>query len=177
MYEQILKMHVDVRDALAGRTKEWVNLGFEPQIQPTGGEVNLFLAVPERRAIMHKDQAFYLRGQENLWDMDALNTLLSQAPEQFSPNVVTRPVVQEYLFPTLAYVPGPGELNYWAQLGEVFATFGFVMPILYPRLSAVVLTASWQKSLIKEGLAIRRCLSWLGGTPRTPCAGAGYTRH
>ena len=163
MYEQILKMHVDVRDALAERTREWVNLGFEAQIQPTGGEVNLFLAVPERRAIMHKEQAFYLRGQENPWDMDALVSLLSQAPEQFSPNVVTRPIVQEYLFPTLAYVPGPGELNYWAQLGEVFATFGFVMPILYPRLSAVVLTASWQKSLNKEGLAIEDVYRGLAG--------------
>jgi uncharacterized protein YllA (UPF0747 family) len=68
--------------------------------------------------------------------------------------VVTRPVVQEYLFPTLAYVPGPGELNYWAQLGKVFATFGFIMPILYPRLSVVVLTASWQKSLNKEALTL-----------------------
>ena len=154
MYEQILKMHADVRDALAEQTKEWVNLGFEPQIQPTGGEVNLFLAMPERRAILRSDQAFYLRGQEEPWDMDALNTLLSQEPERFSPNVVTRPVVQEYLFPTLAYVPGPGELNYWAQLGSVFATFGFVMPILYPRLSVVVLTSSWQKSLNKEGLTI-----------------------
>lgn len=154
MYEQILKMHVDVREALAEQTKEWVRLGFEPQILPTGGEVNLFLSIPERRAILCIDQEFYLRGQEEPWDLDTLNLLLLQAPERFSPNVVTRPVVQEYLFPTLAYVPGPGELNYWAQLGGVFATFGFVMPILYPRLSVVVLTASWQKFLRKEALTI-----------------------
>jgi len=86
--------------------------------------------------------------------LDTLNGLLAQTPERFSPNVVTRPVVQEFLFPTLAYVPGPGELNYWAQLGGVFATLGFVMPILFPRLSAVVLTASWQKSLNKQALKI-----------------------
>ncbi|TGE32650.1 bacillithiol biosynthesis cysteine-adding enzyme BshC [Desulfosporosinus sp. Sb-LF] len=155
LYEQTLKMHVDVREALAERTREWVNLGFQAQIQPTGGEVNLFLSVPERRAILYNDQMFSLRGQEEPWNLDALNALLAQAPERFSPNVVTRPVVQEYLFPTLAYVPGPGELNYWAQLGKVFATFGFVMPILYPRLSAVVLTPSWQKSLNKEALTLK----------------------
>ena len=154
MYEQILKMHSDVRDALTKQTEEWVKLGFEPQIQQTSGEVNLFLAIPERKSIQHIDQKFYLKGQEELWDMDAFNELLVQAPERFSPNVVTRPVVQEYLFPTLAYVPGPGELNYWAQLGKVFDTFGFIMPILYPRLSVVVLTASWQKSLNKEALTL-----------------------
>ncbi|KJR45779.1 hypothetical protein UF75_3825 [Desulfosporosinus sp. I2] len=154
MYEQILKMHPDVREALAERTKKWVELGFTPQIQPMGGEVNLFLSVPERRAILWNDQAFYLRGQKESWDLDALNDLLDQAPERFSPNVVTRPVVQEFLFPTLAYVPGPGELNYWAQLGGVFSTFGFDMPILFPRLSAVVLTASWQKLLHKQALTV-----------------------
>jgi len=154
MYEQILKMHEDVREALAERTKSWVDLGFDPQIQPTGGEVNLFLSVPERRAILYSDHSFYLRGQKEPWDLDRLNELLVQAPEKFSPNVVTRPIVQEYLFPTLAYVPGPGELNYWAQLGGVFAKLGFVMPILFPRLSAVVLTASWQKYLKKQALTL-----------------------
>lgn len=161
IYEQILKMNDDVRAALAERTNEWINLGFRPQIQPTGGEVNLFLSVPERRAIMRDEQMFYLRGQEKRWDFGTINSMLAQSPERFSPNVVTRPVVQEYLFPTLAYVPGPGELNYWAQLGKVFMTFGFVMPILYPRLSAVVLTASWQKYLNKEGLVLADVYSGL----------------
>lgn len=154
MYEQILKMHSDVRDALLKRTEEWIKQGFEPQIQLTNIDVNLFLSVPERKLIQYVDETFYLKGKEEPWELDALIELLAQAPERFSPNVVTRPIVQEYLFPTLAYVPGPGELNYWAQLGKVFETLGFVMPLLFPRLSIVVLTASWQKSLIKETLTL-----------------------
>ena len=154
MYERILKTHSDVAEALSQRTEEWVKLGFKAQILQPEGVVNLFLSVPERKLIQYIDQTFYLKGQEKPWDMDALNELLAKEPERFSPNVVTRPVIQEYLFPTLAYVPGPGELNYWAQLGKVFETLGFVMPILYPRMSVVVLTASWQKSLNKEALTL-----------------------
>lgn len=154
MFERILKRHLDVGEALTERTDEWVKLGFEPQILQTGGEVNLFLSVPERKSLQYIDQTFYIKGQSEQWELNALTELLVQAPEKFSPNVVTRPVVQEYLFPTLAYVPGPGELNYWAQLGKVFDTFGFIMPILYPRMSVVVLTASWQKSLKKEALTL-----------------------
>jgi len=154
IYEQILKLHTDVRRAFTERTEAWVKLGFAPQIQPLGGEVNLFLSVPERKAIHYENHKFYLRGQEESWDLDALQELLMKEPERFSPNVVTRPIVQEYFFPVLAYVPGPGELNYWAQLGGVFETFGFAMPILYPRLTAVAITPSWQKSLSKEGLTI-----------------------
>ena len=154
MFEQILMKHSEVGEALTKRTEEWVKLGFEPQIQQNSVDVHLFLSVPERKSIQYIEQKFHLKGKEEAWDLPALNELLAQAPEKFSPNVVTRPIVQEYLFPTLAYVPGPGELNYWAQLGEVFDTFGFVMPILYPRLSVVVLTASWQKSLKKEALTL-----------------------
>lgn len=154
MYEQILMLQTEVRAALAERTEEWIKLGFETQIPLTAGDVNLFLSVPERKLIQVVEQTFYLKGQEEPWKLEHLKELLTQAPERFSPNVVTRPVVQEYLFPTLAYIPGPGELNYWAQLGKVFDTFGFIMPILYPRVSIVVLTASWQKSLIKEALTL-----------------------
>ncbi|HZK84029.1 MAG TPA: bacillithiol biosynthesis cysteine-adding enzyme BshC [Desulfosporosinus sp.] len=154
MYEQILKLQAEVRAALTQRTEAWVELGFETQIQLTDGDVNLFLSVPERKLIQYVDQSFYLKGQEEPWQLEVLQELLAQDPGRFSPNVVTRPVVQEYLFPTLAYVPGPGELNYWAQLGKVFDTFGFIMPILYPRLSVVVLTASWQKALKKENLTL-----------------------
>ncbi|AFM42671.1 bacillithiol biosynthesis cysteine-adding enzyme BshC [Desulfosporosinus acidiphilus SJ4] len=155
MYEQIIKIYVDVREALTQRTKAWVDLGFQAQIQPLGGEVNLFLAKPERRAILNQGQGFYLRGSDEMLDTDELNALLRKSPGMFSPNVVTRPVVQEFLFPTLAYVPGPGELNYWAQLGQVFSTFGFNMPILFPRFSGVILTPSWQKTLNREGLTLR----------------------
>lgn len=155
LYQQILALDTEIRTALTEQTEEWLGLGFQAQIQPTGGEeANLFLSLPERRALRRKGQMFYLQDQEKQWDPAALNSLLLQSPEKFSPNVVTRPVVQEYLFPTLAYVAGPGELNYWAQLGKVFAVLGFVMPILYPRLSAVVLTAAWQKSLNKEALVL-----------------------
>ncbi|MGC7870320.1 bacillithiol biosynthesis cysteine-adding enzyme BshC [Desulfosporosinus sp. SYSU MS00001] len=163
MYEQILKLYGDVREALFRRTEAWTQLGFSAQIQPLGGEVNLFLANPERRAILNQGHGFYLRGQDKILDNDLLPALLRKNPETFSPNVVTRPIVQEFLFPTLAYVPGPGELNYWAQLGDVFSTFGFVMPILFPRLSAVIVTPSWQKTLGKAGLTLTDVYQGLDG--------------
>lgn len=161
MFERILEKHLAVGEALKERTEEWVKLGFEPQIQMADGDVQLFLSVPERKLIQYNDQKYYLKGKEEPWELPALKELLMKEPEKFSPNVVTRPVVQEYLFPTLAYVPGPGELNYWAQLGKVFDAFGFIMPILYPRLSVVVLTASWKKSLDRERLTLNDVYSGL----------------
>ncbi|GAA3323061.1 hypothetical protein GCM10020331_045420 [Ectobacillus funiculus] len=63
-----------------------------------------------------------------------LESLMMERPEAFSNNVVTRPLMQEYLFPTLAFIGGPGEVAYWAELQQVFHRLGFLMPPVVPRL-------------------------------------------
>ena len=60
---------------------------------------------------------------------------MERSPERFSNNVVTRPLMQEYVFPTLAFIGGPGELAYWSELQQVFHTVGFQMPPVVPRLT------------------------------------------
>ena len=65
--------------------------------------------------------------------------------------MVTRPVVQQALFPTLAYVGGPGEIAYWGQLRGVFEHFGQAMPIVYPRTRAVLTNSKVNKLLKKFG--------------------------
>ncbi len=156
IYEKILRSHIQVREAFERRTTEWRNMGQEPQINHKGEEVNLFMEEPQRRALLWKEDSFYLRGKKESLNLDQLCSMINNEPERFSPNVVTRPIVQDYLLPTLAYIPGPGELNYWAQLGGVFQVLGLDMPVLFPRLSAVVLTPSWHKALETEHLSVEQ---------------------
>ena len=70
---------------------------------------------------------------------DELMRELRDRPERFSPNVVTRPVVQDAALPVLAYVGGPNELAYMAQLGPVYELHGVAPSIAIPRKSALVL--------------------------------------
>jgi len=72
------------------------------------------------------------------WDTSELMELIQNQPERFSPNVFLRPLVQEFLLPNLAYVGGPAEIAYHAQLGSNFKLFGLEMPVLIPRLSLTV---------------------------------------
>jgi uncharacterized protein YllA (UPF0747 family) len=62
-----------------------------------------------------------------------LRRLGQEQPELFSPNVALRPVTQDFLFPTLVYVAGPGELAYFAQLRPLYQAFDVCMPLIVPR--------------------------------------------
>jgi bacillithiol synthase len=73
-------------------------------------------------------------------------------PETFSPNVLLRPIVQDALFPTIAYVSGPNELAYLGQLRHVYEHFSVPMPLMYPRASATILDSASARFLEKHDL-------------------------
>ena len=70
-------------------------------------------------------------------------------PDAFSPNVLLRPIVQDTLFPTVAYVAGPHELAYLGQLRQAYARFGVPMPLIYPRASATLVDRATVKFLTR----------------------------
>jgi uncharacterized protein YllA (UPF0747 family) len=75
-------------------------------------------------------------------------------PGQFSPNVLLRPVVEDYLLPTLAYTGGAAETAYFAQAGAVYETLlGRVTPIV-PRFSATIVEPKVQRLLERHGISI-----------------------
>ena len=81
----------------------------------------------------------------------SLQELLGQ-PERLSPKAALRPLVQDWLLPTLAYVGGPGEIAYWAQLKGVYEAFGRPMPIVMPRPGMTLLEQRAEKWLQKYDL-------------------------
>src|SRR5207244_9022330 len=79
---------------------------------------------------------------------------IASAPEQFSPNVLLRPVVQDYLLPTLAYTGGAAETAYFAQVGAVYERLlGRVTPIV-PRFSATLIEPKIQRLLERQGITV-----------------------
>ncbi len=70
-----------------------------------------------------------------------LTARLEEEPERFSANVVTRPMVQDRALPTLAYVAGPGELAYLAQLRPVYEAFGTPRAVVLMRASVLAIPA------------------------------------
>jgi len=102
----------------------------------------LFYLDPEhhnkRLRIKHLDQKWSCESGKS-WTDDEICDEIKKYPERFSPNVFLRPIMQDALLPTLAYVAGPGEIAYYAQTKRLYAQFGQKMPVIYPRHSATLI--------------------------------------
>ena len=107
--------------------------GYPAQIDARPDGVNCFLLQRGRRPLVRDAAGFRLRDTGEAIPAASLYRMAQESPERFSPNVALRPIVQDTLFPTLAYVAGPGELAYFAQLRPVYAAFDVPMPVIVPR--------------------------------------------
>ena len=102
--------------------------------------LNLFLFHKNGRYLIEPAESdFYLKNTRQRFVKDELLAMVEQTPEVFSPNVVLRSICQDTLLPTVAYVGGPAEVAYFAQLKPVYEYYNVAMPIIYPRASVTVL--------------------------------------
>lgn len=99
------------------------------------------------------DGHYVLRNTERSFTRDELLDRLEEEPERFSPNVVLRPLMQDHLLPTAAYVAGPGEISYFAQYGDVYDWAGLDMPLIHPRASVSLVEGKVKKVLDKYDLS------------------------
>ena len=118
-------------------------------------DVNLFyMADGVRSVILKEGNRFYLRELDEYWSEDQMNEAISNYPNRFSPNVILRPIYQEYTLPNLAYIGGGGELAYWAERKTQFEFYGIKRPFLIRRQSVVHFEKHVLKKMEKLGLSI-----------------------
>lgn len=101
-------------------------------------ELNLFyLGNGLRERILptdNNDQLEYIfENSGRSFTTEELCELCRNSPENFSPNVVMRPLYQEFIFPNLAYIGGGGELAYWLERKSQFEAYGIPYPMLIRR--------------------------------------------
>jgi uncharacterized protein YllA (UPF0747 family) len=71
-----------------------------------------------------------------------------------SPNALLRPVMEDYLLPTAAYVGGPSEIAYMAQAQVLYENLLGRMPVVFPRNSFTLLDSRATKLLDRYGLRV-----------------------
>ena len=161
IYRAAIKNSADLAARLLERGKALDQAGYHQQVKVTESSVLLFTTrggarVPILRRAGTDATEFVIDGtaaDEKLSESELLEEINSH-PERFSPNVLLRPIVEDYLLPTLAYTGGAAEAAYFAQAGVVYEDLlGRVTPIL-PRFSATIVEPKAQRLLDKHELKI-----------------------
>lgn len=161
IYCAAVERSAELAAALLARGEALEAAGYHQQVKVTSSSVLLFTLQQGARAPIHRREhggtAEFLIGSdataEKLSQADLLARIAS-TPEQFSPNVLLRPIVEDYLLPTLAYTGGAAETAYFAQAGAVFeALLGRVTPIV-PRFSATVVEPKTQRLIERHGITV-----------------------
>lgn len=153
-----IEQAVPLRAALMQRSRALEAAGYAPQVLVAEGSSLLFLLEEKTGARLAlktptEMKAEWTAGAKSYSTAELL-AILDAEPERISPNALLRPVMQDALLPTSAYIGGPAEIAYFAQSQVVYeAILGRVTPIL-PRLSATLVEAGSARLLARHGLEL-----------------------
>jgi bacillithiol synthase len=153
IYRRALDDADSLRDALIARSKELDHAGFHAQVKVTGGSTLLFYNVDGRREPLRSRNGKFYAGHAS-FTLEELHAAIEKNPEAFTPNVLLRPIVQDTLVPTAAYIAGPAEIAYMAQAQVVYAKLLGRMPAILPRTSFTVVEPLVARALAKFGFEL-----------------------
>lgn len=127
-------------------------------IQVNPREINLFYMKDNlRERIILENETYKINNTNIRFSKTEILSELENQPENFSPNVIMRPLYQEVILPNLCYIGGGGEISYWLELYSFFDEVKVTFPILLLRNSALPLATEKQtKKLDKLGFKLER---------------------
>ena len=158
MYKAAIERAQELDSALLARGKDLEAAGYHQQVKVTAASTLLFTMKDGARVAIHRrtngnGAPEFVIGEEKVGQEELLRRI-QDAPQDFTPNVLLRPIVQDYLLPTLAYTGGSAEIAYFAQVGVVYHTLlGHVTPVV-PRFSATLIEPKEDRLLEKYKIGL-----------------------
>jgi bacillithiol biosynthesis cysteine-adding enzyme BshC len=147
------------RETLQSRETALRAAGYPLQVE-RDPDASLFMFVGGKRAALYyKDGYYTTRDGVVNYNRNELLELAEKSPESLSPNVLLRPLAQDSFFPTVAYIPGPGELAYFAQVTSLYPVLGQTAPLLYPRPGLTVVEPRLGRYMKRYEIAENQLLS------------------
>lgn len=161
LYRAAVEQASEIDDALLARGRALDAAHYHQQVKVTSSSVLLFTLQDGARTSIHRRAnggvpEFVIASERTTEKLSPAELLdrIAGVPEEFSPNVLLRPVVQDYLLPTLAYTGGAAEAAYFAQAGAVYEKILRRVTPLVPRFSATLVEPKVQRWLRQYGIAV-----------------------
>jgi bacillithiol biosynthesis cysteine-adding enzyme BshC len=153
LYRSALEKSGEINQALLQREHELESAGYHAQVKVTPSHTLCFYLEDSTRTPVRLEGENFLIGERKLSRAELIQES-RRCPERFSANVLLRPVIQDYLLPSLCYAGGPAEIAYFAQVEVVYRELsGRVTPVV-PRIFATLIEPRQAKLLDRYDLKL-----------------------
>jgi bacillithiol synthase len=154
IFDRAIDNAAHLRDTLLARAKQLEHAGFHAQVKVTHETTLLFWSRSGVREPVHGKNGGFIVGDSEMSTAE-LADAASRQPDQFSPSALLRPVIQDSLLPTAAFIGGPAEVAYMAQAQVVYRACGVNMPAVLPRASFTIVEQPIARFLAQYDLGTR----------------------
>ncbi|MDL4841274.1 bacillithiol biosynthesis cysteine-adding enzyme BshC [Aquibacillus rhizosphaerae] len=145
----LIKKQLEISEGVHRVLQELRQDGYSISVDVDENDAHLFYHMNGERVLLVRTEDGQWIGKQNQcsFSTEELLQIAESSPELLSNNVVTRPAMQELLFPSLAFLGGHGEVGYWSLLKPVFHAMQIKMPPVLPRLSFTLVDRKVEKKL------------------------------
>ncbi|MDD5087697.1 MAG: bacillithiol biosynthesis cysteine-adding enzyme BshC, partial [bacterium] len=161
LWEQVIARGKHLSEILARRSEKLEAEGWSAILKPTPDSYLFYLTGQDhaRAALFYDGDLRQPSGETTRMTKHELSRIAREAAERISPKAALRPLYQDFVLPTVAYIAGPGELDYHAQIAPFYAELGVAPPVLFPRLSVTLVDFRAARAAEKSGFSVERLVT------------------
>jgi bacillithiol biosynthesis cysteine-adding enzyme BshC len=152
-----IKEHAALAAELVSRSAALEKAGFHAQVKVTEQSTLVFRIVDGQRLVLRESNGGLAAGNKSE-SLDEVLNAVEERPEDFSPSALLRPVIQDTLLPTVAYIAGQAEVAYHAQTSLIYKKLLGRAPAILPRASFTLVPSYVSNLLKKYNLDVREII-------------------
>ena len=141
-----------ISELLYDRSKDLEGKGYESQVRIREKSPLFFLQTEGRRTRLSENKNGDWESGDLKITKEELLKLIDESPEKFTTSALIRPIFQDRLLPTAAYITGPSEFKYWTQITPLYPFLNAEMPLLVPRARFYILEKTYKRLMDKLNL-------------------------
>lgn len=162
-FQCIINNHKSITSEVISSQADLEKIGYSQMLEVQENSMNIFFHIQGERELLYWDeesQTACTKDGKTALTWGQLKEEIQSNPHHFSNNVVTRPMMQERLFPTLAFIGGPGEISYWAELKGAFEALDLEMPPVVPRIGLTIVERHIESTVNELGESMEDILTY-----------------
>lgn len=151
---QMIEQQPHISSGVYATYQQLIQAGYSVSLEVEETDAHLFIVDEGERILLTRTEEGDWLGKQNEMKLtnEEMIHIAKATPERLSNNVVTRPLMQELMFPSLAFIGGDGEISYWAALKPAFQALHMKMPPIIPRLSFTYMDQRVKKIMEKYAI-------------------------